>query len=157
MKLGLITLGIWICVVNIALGANPSDPCQPALMPTIEQSSSDYTSLQSYMRVNAESEYERLEKLDQQGKEASASYKYFEAEYKDSKTKSDFSEKVRDRLNKENFFATESEAKTGYRKHLTPPATFRMGQVHPDDIEGRRVTAATIQLIPTVICTEGHL
>ncbi|ULA62501.1 MAG: hypothetical protein LZF86_40004 [Nitrospira sp.] len=129
MKLGLITLGIiWICAVNIALGANASDPCQPALMPTIDQSSSDYASLQSYMSINAEREYERLEKLDQQGKEASASYKYFEAEYKDSKTRSDFRLKVRDRLNTERFYATESEAKTGYRKYLTPHQLLEWGK-----------------------------
>ena len=119
MKLGLITFYIWACVVDMALSATPLDPCQYVLIPTIEQSSSDYASLQSYMSVNSENEYERLEKLDQNGKQASASYKYFEAEYKDSKTKSDFSLKVKHRLHEENFYATQSEAKTGYRKHLS--------------------------------------
>src|SRR6516225_7338209 len=75
--------------------------CDGSLAPTIEKTASDYALAQAYMSVNAAHEYDKLRNSSEEARGASASYKFFNAEYNDSKSADQFQEKVRDRLSKE--------------------------------------------------------
>ena len=105
----------------LAIGflTNAAQNCADALVPTIEQMQSNYSMVQSYMKLYASEEYDRLKALDQASVGADASYKLFSAEYKSSNTKEDFREKINKRLSQENYSASESEAKAGYRRFLS--------------------------------------
>lgn len=93
--------------------------CEVALEPTIDNATSDYSMAQSYMYVNAAYEYDKLKNMSSRDRGASASYKFFSAEYNDSKSSSKFHKKVRNRLSKEGFSLQESEAKSSYRRYLS--------------------------------------
>lgn len=101
------------------LAAQDLSQCDAALAPTIEKAASDYALAQSYMYVNAAHEYDKLKRSSAEERGASASYKFFGAEYNDSKSSSEFHEKVRDRLKRENFSMSESESRSSYRRYLS--------------------------------------
>ena len=71
------------------------------------------------MYVNSSYEYDNLKKINEEGRNASASYKFFSAEYNDSKNSQEFQKKVRDRLVKENFNMQESDARASYKRFLS--------------------------------------
>ena len=93
--------------------------CQAVLTPTIEQSNSDYVRMQSYMYTNSEYEFDRLKKMSNESRSADAGFKAFSAEYEDSNTREEFSERVRRRMRAEGFTLNESEAKSYARIGLT--------------------------------------
>lgn len=93
--------------------------CDAALAPSIEKAASDYALAQSYMYVNAAHEYDKLKRSSAEERGASASFKFFGAEYNESKSSSEFQEKVRDRLRRENFSMSESESRSSYRRYLS--------------------------------------
>ena len=93
--------------------------CQSVLTPTIEQSNSDYRRMQSYMYTSSEYEFDRLKKLSNESRSADAGFKAFSAEYEDSNTKEEFSERVRRRLLVEGFSLNESDAKSYARIGVT--------------------------------------
>lgn len=93
--------------------------CQQVTAPTIEQSTSDYRRLQSFMSLNSGYEYDRLQKIDSSARGGEASYKMFSAEYNESNTREEFSEKVRQRLSREEFNLSESDARSYARRGLT--------------------------------------
>ena len=94
--------------------------CEASLVPTETSGASAYSRTVSYMYLNAEEEYDKLKNSTDSQRSASASYKAFSAEYGESTNKSEFSEKVRNRLRKEGFSLSEDEAKSSYRRFLTP-------------------------------------
>jgi len=112
LALGSVILGL----NTVAIAAAPD--CSAVLIPTIEQSQSDYSMLQAYMSINAEQEYDRLKVVDKASREAQASYKFFGAEYADSNTREEFREKIRNRLTREGFTQSVSEAKAAHRRYL---------------------------------------
>ncbi len=118
MKLNLAIL-IGICAMNAQ--AQDVQQCDAALAPTIERAASDYALAQSYMYVNAVQEYDKLKKSSAAERGASASYKFFSAEYNDSKSASEFQEKIRSRLVQENYSMQESESRSSYRRFLSGP------------------------------------
>jgi hypothetical protein len=93
--------------------------CDAALVPTIENATSDYALAQSYMYVNAVYEYDQLKRMSTEGKNISAVYKLFGAEYSSSKNSSEFQIKVRDRLTRESYAMHESESRASYRRYLS--------------------------------------
>lgn len=109
--------------VLIAISANVKaqdvSQCEAALAPTIEKAASDYALAQSYMYVNAAHEYDKLKRSSAEDRGATASYNFFGAEYNDSKSSSEFQEKVRDRLRRERFTMSESESRSSYRRYLS--------------------------------------
>lgn len=108
-------------LISISSGAWARDvsQCEAVLAPTIEKAEADYALMQSYMYVNAVQEYDKLKGYSAEQRAASASYKFFGAEYEDSKSSSYFQEKVRDRLRRESFFLTGSESRSSYRRFLS--------------------------------------
>lgn len=112
---------IVVALIVAAASAAAQDvrQCDGSLSPTIDQSVSDYSIAQSYMYVNAAQEYDKLKKSTSEERGASASYKFFGAEYSDSKSASEFQEKVRNRLTQEGFSMQESEARSSYRRYLS--------------------------------------
>lgn len=114
-----ITLAILLFTASVNASAQDISQCDAALAPTIEMATSDYALAQSYMYVNAAHEYDKLKHSSAEERGASASYKFFSAEYNDSKSSSEFQEKVRDRLSRENFSMQESESRSSYRRHLS--------------------------------------
>jgi hypothetical protein len=119
MQLISLLIGFFLYLVNLAAAAEAQDPCQHALLPTIEESQSDFRSLQSYMRTNAETEYDRLHDMSSEERQTSGSYKFFEAEYGDSKTRSEFREKVNKKLDQLFSSGMESESKALYKRFLS--------------------------------------
>lgn len=116
MRMVFIVMIIFFCGVGIAA----ADVCQHALMPTEEQYASDYARLQSYMRVNAAMEYDRYKSMRDEERATSGSWlRVFEGEYSDSKSGSEFQEKVNARLDREGGSGEELESKAGYRKYLS--------------------------------------
>ncbi len=93
--------------------------CDSALSPTIERAASDYALVQSYMYVNSVHEYDKLKKSSASEQGASASYKFYSAEYNDSKNSSEFQKKVRNRLRREGYSMDESESRSSYRRYLS--------------------------------------
>jgi hypothetical protein len=115
---------LWLLIAgSMSLLVHAQSPtgalCQQVIVPTEEQSTSDYRRMQSFMSTNSSYEYERLKKLDTSARGAQASYKVFSAEYNDSNTKEDFSEKVRQRLSNESFNLSESDARSYAKTGLT--------------------------------------
>lgn len=95
------------------------DRCRDVLIPTYEESQSNYQRLQAYMYLNAEYEYDRLKNMDTATRSAQGTYKAFGAQYDESNTKEQFSEKVRDRLTKENYSLDEKQSASNLRIGLT--------------------------------------
>lgn len=105
--------------LSVPCAAESVSACDTALAPTIESASLDYGSVQAYMSLNAAKEYDRLQKASASERAASASYKFFGAEYSDSKSSSEFEQRVRERLTKENFHFNENLSKASYRQYLS--------------------------------------
>jgi hypothetical protein len=108
-----------LAVLGFSTVAYAALDCSAALIPTVEQSQSDYTMLQAYMFLNAEAEYDRLKTMDKSGREAQASYKMFSAEYGESNSREEFRDKAKQRLTQEGFSMNISEAKAAHRRYLT--------------------------------------
>lgn len=58
-----------LAVLGFSTVAYAALDCSAALIPTVEQSQSDYTMLQAYMFLNAEAEYDRLKTMYKSGRE----------------------------------------------------------------------------------------
>jgi hypothetical protein len=112
MKFG-VRAATCILFVSMFLGsiAHASPICDAVLRPNEEKFASDYAVTQAYMFQNAAYEYDRLSKLDANSRAADGSYDLFSAEYKDSNSREEFQEKVRQRLSKESFNMSASEAR----------------------------------------------
>src|SRR5215831_10499623 len=82
--------------------AQSTAECDGVLVPNTESVKTDYRLAQNFMYVNAESEYERLKKLDKDARGADGSFLAFSAEYNESKSSEEFREKVRQRIKREN-------------------------------------------------------
>jgi hypothetical protein len=108
-----------ILILSVNCVAQDVRQCDAALAPTIENAVSDYSLAQSYMYVNAVHEYDKLKRSSSEEMGASASYKFFSAEYNDSKSSSEFQEKIRDRLTREGYSQKESESRASYRRYLS--------------------------------------
>lgn len=106
----------------LSLDANAQDvrQCDTSLAPTVERANSEYALAQAYLFVNAEREFDELRKKSAESRGASASYKFFSAEYNDAKSASEFQQRVRDRLTREGFSMQQSEARASYRRFLSP-------------------------------------
>src|SRR5687767_2587010 len=109
-------------IVTLIMAVSASsfaDQCEVALLPTVEVAKTDYRIQQAYMYANADSEYDRLQKLDTTSRSADATFKVFTAEYNDSNSSQEFREKVRNRLTREQFNLNESDARQYYRRFLS--------------------------------------
>ena len=114
-----------ICLVigttlGVAQGQQKHQDCKAVLIPTEEQVSSDYGRMQAFMRVHAESEYDRLSKMDGESRKAQASYKMFSGEYNDSKNSSEFRQRVARSLENEEFKLNEAASNHYLRRELSP-------------------------------------
>lgn len=106
-------------VLSPAIAGAQADLCGQVLRPTVESTASDLRSTYAYMASNAEYEYDLLKSMSSGQRAASATYKVFSGEYKDSTSRQDFSERVRNRIRTENVFSSSSEARTAYRENLS--------------------------------------
>jgi hypothetical protein len=104
-------------VVSVHTYASPN--CDAVLRPNEEKFASDYDVVRAYMRLNAENEYDRLNKMDSNSRSADASYKLFSIEYNESSSRKKFQENVRNRLSREAFEMKESEARALSRIFVT--------------------------------------
>lgn len=114
--------GIPVLCALVSLQASAQDvrQCDTSLAPTVERASSEYALAQAYLFVNAEREFDELRKKSAESRDASASYRFFSAEYNDSRSASEFQQRVRDRLTREGFSMQQSEARASYRRFLSP-------------------------------------
>jgi hypothetical protein len=110
----LLCFGAFLIGSKIAF-AQAVTQCDAVLAPTIEQATNNYSRLQSYMFINAESEYEKLKSMTSSQRSAQASFMAFGGEYGESNSKEDFSLKVRTRLTREGFSFAESGGSSSYR------------------------------------------
>jgi hypothetical protein len=122
--------------------------CADALIPTEEQSQSDYRLLQAYVFENAEHEYDRLQIMDESQRNAAASYKAFSAEYHDSHSSQEFREKVRDRLTKESSIRNESDARSYSRRYLSEAQLAAWSRCITDSSKGGAVVLTPQQVKP---------
>lgn len=93
--------------------------CQQVLIPTVEQSTSDYRRIQAYAFLYADHIYDLIKKKDSGDHSADALTEVFIGEYKESHTKEEFIMKVHDRLVKENYHSDESDSRSYLKKSLT--------------------------------------
>lgn len=108
-------------LLSLSSQAQPTEVavCNGALVPSEEEIRSDARLMQAYVFSNAEYEFDRLRNLDNTSRNADAGFKYFSAEYSESQTKEQFSEKVRNRLQTEGFSLSKTDARSYYRRGLT--------------------------------------
>lgn len=99
--------------------ANAAQDCAAALVPTVEQTKSDYSMMQAYMRSSAAEEFDRLKRVSKDQLAAEASYKLFAAEFDSSNSREEFQERIRKRLDSESFSLTVNDAKAVHRKYLS--------------------------------------
>lgn len=110
---------ITIMVLGLnAGGAYAAQDCAASLVPTEEQTKSDYSMMQAYMRSSAAEEYDRLKKVSKDQLAAEASYKLFAAEFDSSSSREEFQERIRKRLDTESFSLSVNDAKAVHRKYL---------------------------------------
>lgn len=102
--------------------------CDAVLRPNEEYFKDNRSLLFAYMSLHAESEYDRLQKMDQRSREADAAYKAFSGEYKSSNSRREFSEKVRLRLDQEKFLVDEKSARASYRKFVSDKQVEEWGK-----------------------------
>jgi hypothetical protein len=104
------------------------DRCASVLIPSEEQTRSDYSMLQAYMMVSAAEEYDRLRTLSREKRSAEASYKLFSAEFDQSNSKEDFKERIERRLSRESLNHSVSDAKAIHRRHLSDIQLAKWGE-----------------------------
>jgi hypothetical protein len=92
--------------------------CDASLVPTVEQTNSDYSRMQDFLYYNAAQEYDRLSKLAKEQRTAEASYKVAQAEYNESKSASEFQERMTSRIDSERSRTQESTSSSNYRRGL---------------------------------------
>lgn len=109
------TLGLFL----VSASTYASLDCGAVLRPNEEKFASDYAVTQAYMYQSAAYEYDRLKKVDSNSRSADASYKLFSAEYSDSSSREDFQERIRNRLVRESFKMSASEARALSRIFVT--------------------------------------
>lgn len=114
-----LALFLFLMTLSGALAAQTDRLCQQVLVPTEEQATSDYRRMQAFMSINSSYEYDRLTSLSEESRALEGSYKMFSAEYNDSRTKEEFSERIRQRLSRENFTLSESDARSYAKVGLT--------------------------------------
>lgn len=116
-----VTYASCILFVSMLLGSivHAAPLCDGVLRPNEEKFASDYSIRQAYMSQNAVDEYDRLSRLDANSRAVDGSYKLFSAEYKDSNSSEEFQEKVRQRLSREGFNMSASEARALLRIFVT--------------------------------------
>lgn len=114
-----IQLLLCLSMAVVMLGQQASAVCEKVLVPTVEQSNSDYRRLQSFMSLHAAEEYDRLQRMESSSRSAEASYKVFSAEYNDSTSREEFSERIRRRLDRENYHLDEADARSSLKVGLT--------------------------------------
>lgn len=118
--------------------------CAGALQPTIENTKKDYRAIQSYVQENAILLYDEWSKSSQDQREASASYKVFSAEYHDSKSSSEFQQKVTQRNQREQSYSDTAESHALSRQFLSD----RQLEAWTDCIKTVSHRIPTIQLTP---------
>lgn len=115
---------IWVAAI-VALSSLPAlaqtrsvRDCDAVLIPTVEQASDDYSRMQDYLYYNASKEYDRLQKLSKEQRSAEASYKVAQAEYNDSRSASEFQDKLRSRISVERSRSQEATSSSNFRRGL---------------------------------------
>lgn len=111
----------WCFLTVASVAAAQSSNCEAVLIPTEEQTKSDFRTFQSYWWLNAENEYDKATSGDSSSQSGSAAIPpYFFGEYKASTSRSDFSERVRSRLRQEGYTLDNSGAHSYVRRGLDP-------------------------------------
>lgn len=93
--------------------------CDGVLTPAIESRKSDYALLQAYAKVNASELYDEIAKDEEDSAGGGGRYGPYSADYKQSSSRSDFMRRVENRLAKEKFQMSESDARSYYRKGVS--------------------------------------
>ncbi len=119
MQIATIAIATTLTLISANVEAQDVKQCDFSLQPTIMTAEREYSVIQSYMFLNAAHEYDKLLKESSGNRGASASYKLFSAEFHDSKSSSEFQEKVRKRLTSEGYSLNEAESRASYRRFLT--------------------------------------
>lgn len=111
----LIGAAIFLFAGSFSINVNAKNECDSVLIPTVEGKSDKYFSIESYSYEYAEKIYDELQKKSDKDLQTNAFYERFKAEYKESKTKEQFSKKVRETLSKENWTNFKDILNTSYR------------------------------------------
>jgi hypothetical protein len=128
--------------------------CEAVLIPTQEQTSSDFRTFQSYWYLNAETEYDKATSGSSSSQSGSALIPpYFAGEFSSSSNKAEFSERVRSRLRQEGFTLEASGAHSYMRRGLDDAqiAAWRACVNGPGGLllAARNITAKGFNLVVT--------
>lgn len=134
-----------LLLMCIAHGAVAQDitQCDGVLIPTVEDSRSDYALLQAFASVNADALYDAIDKSGSNSISGGGGYGPFSADFQQSSSKSEFSERVEKRLVEEQFQMDESDARAYYRSSVLDAQVRAWSQCVGEITEGGAVLLST--------------